>query len=494
MSLKTSGSSETVRQILEHYRAIWALGHAQGVLGWDTETHMPEEGIKGRAIARAEIAQLVQKLMLDEKFVKLIEKAEGEKDLTDAERGIIRVLRRDLRYFQRVPPEVIKEFAKVTSEAFMAWRNARERADFGLFAPYLERIVELSRVVAERLGYVEHPYDALLDLHEEGLTSRDVEEIFSALEPGVRRLLYRLEAWPRRHPLEEIPYDRPQAEAAVREVLELVGYPKGRFRIDVSPHPFTIGIAPPYDVRITVRYRGVDFREPLFSALHEYGHALYELNIDESLAATPVGTGVSLGVHESQSRFMENIVGRSREFVEKISPILRRHFAFLSGHTDDDLYYYFNLVRPSLIRTEADEVTYNLHILLRYRLERLMLAGEIKISQLPELWDQETERLLGLRPKDDAEGVLQDIHWSHGSIGYFPTYTLGNVVAAMIYFKMGKVRELVARGDFTALKEYLREKIHRWGSIYPPKELLRRSFGEVYNGHYLIQYLEEKYR
>lgn len=488
--------SQTVKEILDHYRVIWALGHAQALMGWDSETYMPEEGVKGRAAARAEIAQLIQRFMLDEKFVKLLDKAEEERDLTDVERGIVRVLKRDLRFYTRVPPEVVKELAKVTSEAFVAWRGAKEKARFDLFAPYLEKIVELSRVVAEKLGYEEHPYDALLDLYEEGLTSRDVESIFSTLEPGIRSLLNKLEArgWPRSHPLEEAPYDRPALEAAIAEVLDLLGYPRGRFRVDVSPHPFTIGIATPYDVRITVRYRGVDFREPLFSALHEYGHALYELNVAEELAMTPVGTGVSLGVHESQSRFVENVVGRSREFIQRISPILRRHLPLLSKYGDEDLFYYFNLVRPSLIRTEADEVTYNLHILLRYRLERLMITGEVKVSQLPELWNSEMERLLGVKPRNDAEGVLQDVHWSHGSIGYFPTYTLGNVVAAMIYYKHGNIRGLVSEGNFAAVKEYLREKIHRWGSVYPPKELLRRSFGEAYNAGYLVKYLEEKYR
>ncbi|MEM4492264.1 MAG: carboxypeptidase M32 [Pyrobaculum sp.] len=487
--------SDTVKQILEHYRVIWALGHAQSVMGWDSETYMPEEGIKGRAAARAEIAQLIQRFMLDEKFVKLVEKAEEEKNLTDVERGIVRVLKRDLKFYQRVPPEIVKEFAKVTSEAFVVWRNAKEKAKFDIFAPHLEKIVELSRVIADKLGYEEHPYDALLDLYEEGLTSRDVEAVFSVLEPGIRKLLNKLEAagWPKKHPLEEVPYERSKMEAAIVEVLELVGYPKTRFRIDVSPHPFTIGITTPFDVRITVRYRGVDFKEPLFSALHEYGHALYELNIDESLAMTPVGNGVSLGIHESQSRFFENVVGRSREFVAKMSPILRKHLD-LAKYTDEDLFYYFNTVRPSLIRTEADEVTYNLHILLRYRLERLMITGEVKVKELPELWNNEMDRLLGVRPKNDAEGVLQDIHWSHGSIGYFPTYTLGNVVAAMIYYKHGRVRELIAEGNIAAVKEYLREKVHKWGSVYPPKELLVSSFGETYNAEYLVKYLEEKYR
>jgi len=220
--------SEVIKQILEHYRVIWALSHAQAVMGWDSETYMPEEGIRGRAVARAEIAQLIQRFMLDEKFVKLIEKAEEEKDLTEVERGIVRVLKRDLKFYQRVPPEVVKELAKVTSEAFVAWRGAKEKARFDLFAPYLDKIVELTRVVAEKLGYEEHPYDALLDLYEEGLTSRDVEAIFSVLEPGIKSLLYKLEArgWPKKHPLEDMPYDKAKMETAIMEVLELVGYPR----------------------------------------------------------------------------------------------------------------------------------------------------------------------------------------------------------------------------------------------------------------------------
>ncbi len=491
-----AAKSEVIKEILERYKTIWALNHASAVLSWDREVNMPEDGIGGRSLASAEIAKLIQKLMLDESFVKLIDRAEEEKDFTDVEKGIIRMLKRDLKFYRRVPPEVVAEFAKVTSEAFVAWRNAKERADFKTFAPYLERIVELSRVIADKLGYDEHPYDALLDLYEEGLTSRDVDSIFSTLEPGIRRLLEKLEArgWPKSHPLEEEPYDRHSMEAAIREVLALIGYPEKRFRIDVSPHPFTTGLASPFDVRITVRYPPKDFREPLFSAVHEFGHALYELQIDEALAFTPVGTGVSLGVHESQSRFWENMIGRSREFLLHIAPILRRHLPFLAKYSDDDLYYYFNIVRPSLIRTEADEVTYNLHILLRYRLEKLMIAGEVKVADIPALWNEEMERLLGVRPKNDAEGVLQDIHWSHGSIGYFPTYTLGNVIAAQIRHAMGKLDEMIAAGKFNEIKEWLRERIHRWGAVYPPKEIVRRATGETYNPTYLLNYLENKYK
>lgn len=490
-----SFSSPTIKEILERYKVIWALNHASSLMGWDREVNMPEEGIGGRSLAAAEIAKLVQKLMLDEEFVKLIDKADGE-ELTDIERGVVRMLKRDLKFYRKVPPEIVAEFAKVTSEAFVAWRTAKEKADFKIFAPYLERVVQLARVIADKLGYEEHPYDALLDLHEEGLTSRDVENIFSTLEPGIRRLLDKISTsgWPKHHPLEEEPYDRRSMEETIREILATIGYPERRFRIDVSPHPFTIGIASPFDVRITVRYPPKDFKEPLFSAIHEFGHALYELGVDEALAYTPVGTGVSLGVHESQSRFWENIVGRSRQFVSLISPILRRHLSNLARYSDEDIYYYFNVVRPSLIRTEADEVTYNLHILLRYRIERLMIAGEVKVTDVPSLWNEEMERLLGVRPRNDAEGVLQDIHWSHGSIGYFPTYTLGNVIAAQIKYAMGFLEDAVASGDFAKIKEWLRERIHRWGATYPPKELVRRATGETYNPSYLLKYLEDKYR
>jgi len=492
----TAIRSETVRQILEHYRAIWALEHALALMQWDLETYMPREGIVGRAIARAEIAQLIQRIMLDEKLVRLVERAKEEKDLTDIERGIIRVLSRELKYFQRVPPDVIREFNKVTSEASVAWRAARERSRFEILAPHLERIVELSRVIAERLGYEEHPYDALLDLYEEGLTRRDIEQIFSTLEPVIKGLLRRLEAlgWPRSHPLERVPCKRQRIEALVVKTLEMLGLPKDRLRVDTSPHPFSIEITQRYDVRITVRYRDVNFKETLFSALHEYGHALYSLGIDESLLMTPVGTPNSLGLHESQSRFVENFVGRSREFASLIMPVLRECLPFMSDYAEEDVFYYFNTVRPYPIRVESDEVTYNLHVLLRYKLESMLVAGEIKVSQLPELWNYEMERLLGIRPRNDAEGVLQDIHWANGLIGYFPTYTLGNAIAAMIYYKHGRVGELVMSGNFAQLWEYLREKVHKWGSIYAPKELLARSFGEAYNAEYLVRYLEEKFR
>ncbi|MEM4740547.1 MAG: carboxypeptidase M32, partial [Zestosphaera sp.] len=274
------------------------------------------------------------------------------------------------------------------------------------------------------------------------------------------------------------------------------GFPIGkRARLDVSAHPFTINMGLK-DVRITTRYEGYDFKRTLFSVIHEFGHALYELQIDEGLKYTPVGSGVSLGIHESQSRFWENVIGRSRAFVNAFIDLIR----LVSPARDrdpEDIYVYFNTVKPSLIRVDADEVTYNLHIILRFKLEKLMITGEVKVAELPELWDHEMESLLGIKPKNYSEGVLQDIHWSMGSIGYFPTYTLGTLLSSQIAYYMdrdlGGLYAHVVNKDFQRIKDYLREKIHRWGSIYPPKELLLKSFGETYNPEYFVGYLESKF-
>ncbi|MEM1549612.1 MAG: carboxypeptidase M32, partial [Candidatus Methanomethylicia archaeon] len=240
---------------------------------------------------------------------------------------------------------------------------------------------------------------------------------------------------------------------------------------------------------------GKDFKRSMYSTIHEYGHALYELQIDERLSGTLLATGVSGGMHESQSRFWENIIGRSRVFAEAIYPIIKKHLKFVEKYTPEELYYYFNTVKPSLIRVDADEVTYNLHILLRYKLEKAMITGDVKIGELPEVWNSEIERLIGVRPKSDSEGVLQDIHWSSG-LGSFCNYTIGNIIAAQIrkhMMKKIKIDEEIMKLNFKPIREYLKEKVHIWGSTYEPKELLKRSFNEEMNPIYLLEYLEEKY-
>jgi len=406
------------------------------------------------------------------------------------------VLKRELKYYTSIPPEILEELDRTTTKAAVVWREARRESNFEKFKPYLTKIVELERVIADKLGYEGHPYNALLDLYEEGFTVNDADEVFNKLLPNLKSILDKIRSegrYPDKHPLEDVAYDVNVMKAVNEELLKILEMPVGtRFRMDVSAHPFTIGMSV-NDVRITTRYEGKDFRATMFSVIHESGHAMYELMIDPNLEMTPVGRGVSMGVHESQSRFWENVIGRSREFVHIIYPLLRERLPFLKDYGEEDVYKYFNIVRPSLIRVDADEVTYNFHIALRYEIEKGLIAGKLDVSDLPSLWDDFMDRYLGVRPKNDAEGVLQDIHWSQGSFGYFPTYTLGNVIAGMIYAKLPGLRDKVAGRRFNEIKEFLRDKVCRYGAIYPPKELLMRSFNDAYNPDYLLNYLREKY-
>ena len=485
-----------VREILERYLQVWALNHSQAVLGWDTETQMPEGGARPRGLASGQLALITQRATVE--LDGLVKKAERAKDLDDMEKGVVRQMRRALDYYLKVPPEVVDEIQRVTTEATVVWRTARKKSDFKLFMPHLEKIVELQRTVAEKLGYEKHPYDALIDQFEEGFTVADADAVYARLIPESKRLLAkaaRAGVYQSRHPLESAKYDLAAMERVNHEVIALLRMPPDRFKMDVSAHPFTTQIARD-DVRITTRYEGVNFKSTLYSTIHESGHAIYGLGLDEKLAYTPLIGGASYGVHESQSRFWENVVGRSREFVSLVDPILRKNLPIIKGYDDESLYHYFNTVRKSFIRVDADELTYNFHTALRYEVEKKVIAGDVAVSEVPSLWNDTVEEFLGIRPKNDAEGALQDIHWSGGSFGYFATYTLGNIVAAMIWHKMkdgAVVRGALEKGDVLQLKEWLRVNIHRYGSTYAPKDLQERVFGDAYNQERLLQYLGKKF-
>ncbi|BEP18686.1 carboxypeptidase M32 [Pyrofollis japonicus] len=488
---------EAVKEILRKYRTIWALGHAMALMSWDLETYMPRDGIRDRSVAFEELEALQHKFIKDPELEKLVERAEKDLDsLNDFERGVVRVMKRRIRIAKAIPEELVRKEAKITSEATVVWREAKKKSDFNMFKPYLEQIVEIQREKAERLGYEEHPYDALLDLYEEGLRTRDVERVFEELVPATKRILEEIRKqgfYPQHHPLEEKEYDVDAARKMLREILDGFEWPWNRGRLDESAHPFTIDMGV-NDVRITVRYEGKDVKRAVYSLVHEYGHALYELQVDPRLSYTPIGSGVSMGIHEGQSRFWENIVGRGPWFIRWLKEKLDKHIGYTKDFDEVEIYKYVNTVRPDLIRVDADEVTYNLHIYLRFDIEKKLIEGSLSPAEVPVYWDNKMEELLGVRPRNVAEGALQDIHWSHGSIGYFPTYTLGNVVAATMWAMMGgpsaeQLRNLKLR----EIREWLREKVHRWGSTYAPKELLKRSFSTELTAKYLIDYLEWKY-
>src|SRR6266705_35907 len=488
-------SNPLVLDLLAKYKPIAAMTHASSLLGWDLEINMPEAGAAARGQAQAEIELLRQKMTLG--LAGLIEKAEKQKTLNDAEKGVIRIIKRELDFYQKIPAVLLEKLQKATVEASVPWREARKKADFRIFQPHLEKITDLKRKQAEYLNPSTHPYNALLDLFEEGLTIDDLDKIFSVLIPQLKKILAKTLAQgklPEKHPLEEADYGVEALKQVNQKLTSMLDMPGKRFRQDVSTHPFSTRIAGD-DVRITTRYEPKNFKAPIFGLIHECGHALYELQVDHELDLTPIGGGVSSGIHESQSRFWENIVGRSRQFTSMTYPLLKTKLSFLSRYDENQVYYYINSVRPSLIRVEADELTYNFHIAMRYELEKKLLEGTIDVPELPTVWDDMIEDYIGKRPRNSAEGVFQDIHWSCVQYATFPSYSLGNVVAGMLWNILTEKQLLPIQGEesISPLKNWLAENLHKLGATYPPKELLTRVFGHGYEPSGLVSYLENKY-
>lgn len=489
-----------INKILDTYKPIWSVNHAICLMGWDFETYMPKKGTEERGVADSQLYMLHQSLLLNKDFVDLVESAKKLDSLSDLDKGIIRVLHRDISKQIKIPKELTEAESLERIRGNMVWREAREKSDFKIYAPHLEKMIKIKKQIIEKIGYEKHPYDALLDRFEEDLTVDDLDQIFGALTSRVQKILKKLvdssSPFCQESKLGKSKYDIPKVNKLNHDILTLLQFDMDRFRMDVSTHPFTeaMGLN---DVRITTRYEGVDFKKSISSTIHEAGHALYNLQCDQSLSVTPVEGGSSLGLHESQSRFWENIVGRSLSFIQLISPLVRRQVDFANQATDDELYLYFNNVKADYIRVDADEVTYNLHIAIRYEIEKKIFGDELSIDEIPNFWNDRMEQLLGVRPIKDSQGALQDTHWSSGLFGYFPTYTLGNLVSAIIASKMRKdleeYEENIKGGNFNPIREWLRLKIHQHGSVYSPKTLLKNIFHEQYNPDYFVNYIENKY-
>ena len=489
-----------MNQILDAYKPIWSLNHASSLMGWDFETYMPRKGTEERGVADSQLHLLHKELLLNKNFVGLVESAKKLENLSDAEKGIIRVLNRDITKQTKIPKELTEAESLERIRGNMVWRQAREKSDFMMYSPHLKKMIEIKKQIADKIGYEKHPYNALLDTFQEDLTVDDMDKVFGVLTPRIQKVLKKLvdsgSPFCEESKLGKSKYEIQKVDELNHDILTLLQYDMERFRIDVSTHPFTetMGLN---DVRITTRYEGTDFKKSISSTIHEAGHALYHLQCDQSLSVTPLEGGSSLALHESQSRFWENIVGRSLPFVQLIAPLIRNQVIFANQATDEELYLYFNNVKPDYIRVDADEVTYNLHVAIRYEIEKKIFGDELSVSEIPEFWNDRMDQLLGVRPTKDSQGVLQDTHWSSGLFGYFPTYTLGNLVSAIIASKMRKdledYEEDIKKGNFKPVREWLRLKIHQHGSVYAPKVLLNNNFNEGYNPDYFVTYIETKY-
>jgi carboxypeptidase Taq len=492
--------NHVMNQILDSYKPMWSLKHAISLMGWDFETYMPREGSEERGVADSQLHMLHMDLLLNKDFAGLVDSAKKLGSLSDAEKGVVRVLDREITKQIKIPKELTEAESLERIRGNMVWREAREKSAFEMYEPHLKKMIEIKKQIAEKIGYEKHPYDALLDTFEEDLTVDDLDRVFGELTPRIQNILKKLvdssSPFCEESKLGKSRYEMQKVEELNHDILTLLQYDMKRFRMDVSTHPFTetMGLN---DVRITTRYEGTDFKKSVFSTIHEAGHALYNLQCDQSLSVTPLEGGTSLALHESQSRFWENMVGRSMPFVQCIAPLIRKQVNFTNQATDYELFLYFNNVKADYIRVDADEVTYNLHIAIRYEIEKKIFGDELSVSEIPEFWNDRMEKLLGVRPSKYSQGVLQDTHWSSGLFGYFPTYTLGNLVSAIIASKMSKdledYEEDIKKGNFEPIREWLRFKIHQHGSIYAPKVLLDNTFNEGYNPDYFVTYIETKY-
>lgn len=489
------------RKLLAHLRDIATMQATVSLLNWDQETHMPPGGAGLRADQLAQLAELVQKRRSARALGRLLDEAapvaEGRPPDAD-QAAILREARRDYDRAARIPPKLAAERARLRSLARVAWAEAREKKDYAIFLPWLAKTFDLMRRWGEALSQGESPYDALLEDYEAGQTAAGLRAIFAPLEASLRALLRRVEASGRE--VDTAPLGRPcpvEAQRAfARSATAAIGFDYERGTLHDTLHPFCSTLAPG-DIRLTSRYSETAFLDGFFSALHEAGHGIYEQGLPAERYGTPICEACSLGVHESQSRLFENLVGRSLGFWRHFLPRARAAFpGALDGIPAEAVYRAVNGVAPSFIRVDADELTYNLHIFLRFDLEQALVAKDLAPSDLPGAWNERFAKAFGMTPGHDAEGCLQDIHWSIGLVGYFPTYTLGNVYAAQLYDRarrdLGDLDAAFARGEFAPLKDWLHERIHRHGRRYHPATLIEKATGAPPSPEPLLSHLERR--
>jgi carboxypeptidase Taq len=491
-----------LEQLKERLAQISDLRTAANFLSWDQQVNMPPGGSEARAHHLATVETLAHSRFVDEETGQLIEDATAETadlpyDSDDA--SLVRVSRREYEKLHRVPNSLVAERARVSARAYNAWVQARAESNFALFQPHMERVIDLTIQFAEALGYEDHIYDALLDRYEPEIKTAEVAAAFEEMKVGLVPLVQEISE--RGKAVDDAVFNQEYPDQAQWDfgvlVLRDMGFDFRYGRLDRAVHPFTVGFSP-HDVRLTTRIRPTRFQSGLFGTIHEGGHALYEQAIHVEIDRTPLFEAASFGIHESQSRLWENIVARSRAFWVNYFPKLRDFFPRQLAWVDLDTFYRaINKVEPSLIRVEADEVTYNLHIFLRFELEQALVERRLAVGDLPEAWNAKMDEYLGIVPPDDARGVLQDVHWADGYLGYFPTYALGNLLSVQFYeqalHEMPDLPEQIARGELRPLREWMGDKIHTHGRKFTPAEMVKRITGAEMSAVPFLNYLNEKY-
>lgn len=489
-------------ELIRHTRDTALLASCANLLEWDQETYMPAGAVAGRSDQLAMLAGQVHDRSTDPRIGDWLAQTEQSPlvDEPDAPETVnVREIRRDYDRETKLPRSLAEAIARTTALAQQEWATARRDSDFARFQPWLARIIDLKRQEAECVGYADVPYDALLDEYEPGARSADVARLYEAIRSELVPLVDAITGAPRQPSAAVLRRDFPvdRQRAFVEALAVAIGFDTDRGRLDTSVHPFcaTIGAG---DTRITTRFAPADLENGVFGVLHEVGHALYDQGLDAAAFGTPMGEPVSLGVHESQSRLWENRVGRGRAAWEHFFPIARTLFPGALGDVSlDEFHFAVNHVARTPIRVEADEVTYNLHTLIRFELERAMIAGDLAAADVPDAWNAGYQRYLGITPASDAEGCLQDTHWSAGLVGYFPAYTLGDVYSAQFFAAaardVGDLEAAFARGDFSGLLGWLRANVHRHGQRFTAARLVDRATGAPPDHRPLIDFLRRKY-
>ena len=484
------------QQLLDRTKEITLLRSASQMLEWDEQTYLPAKGVEYRAEQLSYFGAKAHALFTDPLVGEWLELSRQAGFPPESDEGVnIREWSRSYERATKLPVQFVEEFERTAALSREAWKQARQAGNFSAFQPHLEKIVSMTIEKAQRYGFTTSPYDALLEDYEPGATAGYIAPVFAELKPALKELVQQIDDRSQAESLAgNYPVDSQQAFNRI--IAKAIGYDFGAGRIDTTTHPFATSLGP-FDHRITARYDEKLFQSSLYGILHETGHALYEQGLRPEAFGTPIGSAVSLGIHESQSRLWENHVGRSRSFWERWYPVAAEHLPDLKRFGIDQIVRGVQKVAPSFIRVEADEVTYDLHVLLRFEVEIGLIEGKIAVRDLPEIWNAKFEELFGLKVPDNRVGVLQDIHWSMGALGYFPTYSLGNLNAAQLMNfaeeHVAGLTDALAKGQYQPLLNWLRTEVHRPGKKFLPNDLMARVTGEPTRAKYRIEYLRRKY-
>ncbi len=481
----------------DHMRKIADVKFALAVLQWDQETYLPPKGAAFRGQQMATLSEISHQMFTDEKLGKLLDQLSNDPSLNEKQRRNIELTSEDYNKNQKYSSAFVRKLSEATSKSYHSWIEARKQNDFKVFEKDLSVLVDLKKEETQLLGFKQHPYDALLNEFEKGATVQWLDGLFGNLREPLKKLLEKIQG--KSAPDDSFLHQHFNKDDQWKfgiDMLKQMGFDFEAGRQDISEHPFTTNFSAE-DVRVTTRIDENDFTSMTWSCLHEGGHALYEQGLPTDQYGLPLGEYCSLGIHESQSRLWENCVGRSMEFMQHNFPLMLQYFPQLKNVGAEQVYAAVNKVQPSLIRTESDELTYHFHVMIRYEVEKQLIDGTLAVKDIPGFWNEKYKTYLGVNVPDDKRGCLQDIHWSHGSFGYFPTYSLGSLYAAQFFKHIQKkypgLTALINKGNYNDIHQWLQTNVYQYGRMYTSGELCNKATGETLQQSYLLAYLTDKY-